>query len=182
MRIRDDRYLKAIVFGVAHRQAHAIHANRALLHRQIPLASHRLVEAISKSVIPTSVSFAHLRANRRLIDVSLYDVAIQTAIHQHATLQIHLVAHLQLSQVRTIQRLLHSRNRIGICCLTYHRQANAIVRHALINLQLIHERATHRQMQITLIRLQCHHLSGLFHDSREHNYMLFCFTSVELDR
>ena len=70
---------------------------------------------------------------------ALYDMPVQTAVHQHATLQVHLIAHFQVPEVRTFQGLLDSGNRIRIFRHAYHRKANAVVSHALIYFQLIHE-------------------------------------------
>ena len=139
MRIRDDSDLETVLLGVAYRQADAVHANGAFLHGHIPLPGHLLIKSVLERIVPAAVRLLHLRTNGGLVHVPLYDMPVQTAVHQHATLQVHLIAHFQVPEVRTFQGLLDSGNRIRIFRHAYHRKANAVVSHALIYFQLIHE-------------------------------------------
>ena len=165
VRIRDDRYLEAIIPGIANRQAHAVHAHGTLLHGHVTLPGLFFIERVLERVVPASIRLAHLGTDGGLVDVPLHDMSVQPSVHQHATLQVHLIPYFQTTQIRAFQRLLDSGHRIGIVRHAHYRQAHAVMRHALIYFQLIHERAPHRQVEISFIRLKGHHLGRFLYYS-----------------
>ena len=71
--------------------------------------------------------------------MSLHDMTVQSAVHQHRALYVHTVAHLQLAEVRAVEGLLHRRHGVAVAVDSHHREANAVVRHALVYLQLVGE-------------------------------------------
>ena len=75
--------------------------------------------------------------------MSLNDVSVESAIHQHRALHVHLVAHLQQTEVRTVECLLHRGDDVGRGLkLTYNtncgddlnpRQADAVMGDTLVD-------------------------------------------------
>ena len=80
--------------------------------------------------------------------MTLYDMTVQSAVHQHRALYVHLVAYLKQTEVSTIQRLLHGGHYILVALDAHHRQTNAVMGHALVDLQLIDKRAGQREIYI----------------------------------
>jgi hypothetical protein len=97
--IRDNGNLEGVFLRIDNCQAYPVHRDRTLFHRQVTLSSHSGIKSILESVVPASVGFSYLLAYCGLIDVTLYNMAIEPAIHLHASLQIDLVTNLQQAQV-----------------------------------------------------------------------------------
>ena len=85
--------------------------------------------------------------------MALHDVSVQPAVHHHAALHVHLVAHAELSQVAAVQRFLHRRYRISTVLYFYYREAHTIVRHTLIYLQFVYKRTLHGEVDILQLML-----------------------------
>ena len=97
--------------------------------------------------------------------MSLHDMAIQTSVHQHAPFQIHQGSRFQQAKVGTFECLTHRCRRKGIALFPHHGEANAIVCHTLVDLQLIHEGAFHRNVDIILFMFNGDYFRRFFNDS-----------------
>ena len=98
--------------------------------------------------------------------MSLHYVPVKPSVNLHATLKVHQVALLEVAEIASEKRLLNRSN--GICTVAVdanHRQAHAIVAHALVYAQLIDEGAGHRQMHIAAGAIYAHYAGGFFHYS-----------------
>ena len=167
--IRYDSYLESIIRRIAYRQTDTINSHRTLVYRDIATFRHFFIKCIFKCKIPASFRILDFHTSSRLIYVSLHDMSIQSAIHHHAALYIHLIAHFQQTKIRTVQRFFHGSYRIRIISQTHYRQAYSVVRNTLINLQLIYKRTLKCKVYILLVFHQCYQSSVLFYDSRKHN-------------
>jgi len=105
--------------------------------------------------------------------VSLHDVSVEPAIHQHRALHVHLVAYLEQSQVRALQRLLHGRHGVGAVFYLHNGQADAVMSHALVNAQLVDKRAAQRKIDIVSVFLNGYNGSKLLNNSGKHKNLLF---------
>ena len=165
MRVGDDGHLEAVCAGVADGEADTVDGDGAFLDGHVSLPSHLRVGGVAEGVIPTAVGLAHVGADGRLVDVTLHDVAVQAAVHQHTALHVHAVANVQVSEVGALQCLAHGGNGIGVVRPTDDGQADTVVGDALIDLQFIHEGATQRQVQVALVLFQRNDGCGFFYDS-----------------
>ena len=68
------------------------------VYRDIATFRHFFIKCIFKCKIPASFRILDFHTSSRLIYVSLHDMSIQSAIHHHAALYIHLIAHFQQNQ------------------------------------------------------------------------------------
>ena len=108
-----------------------------------------------------------------MVYVPLYYVPIQASVQPHATLQIHLAAHHEVTKVRFLQRFVYGRHRVlarlGKC---HHREADTIVRNALVYFKLLGKRTAERNMQVAPLAFQVGYTPQTLYDSREHGYLL----------
>ena len=104
-------------------------------------------------------------------------MAIQTAVHHHRTLYVHLVAYLEQSQITAVQGFLHGGNGIGTVLDFHHGEADAIVRHALVDAEFIYERTFQGKVDVLLILFNRHYGGHFFYDSTKH---IFYFYLVSL--
>jgi hypothetical protein len=95
-------------------------------------------------------------------------VAVKAAVHDHRAFHIHFVAHAKQADVRSVERLAHGRNRIGVALQAHHRQAHTVVGDALINLQLARKGALQGEVYVVEFVLDTHYLGIFFYDSRKH--------------
>ena len=105
------------------------------------------VEAVylCESKISRAISVFHCDTFGSLVHVSLYDMTIQTAVHHHRTLYVHLVAHLEQTQITAVQGFLHGGNGIGAVFYFHYGEADAVVRHALVYSEFINKRTFQRK-------------------------------------
>ena len=67
--------------------------------------------------------------------MSLHNVTIQAAVHEHTALHINLVAHFEQTQITTVKCFLYGSYSVGaVTRQLNHCEAHTIVRHTLVNL------------------------------------------------
>ena len=98
-RIRYNGHGKRVIRRVAHRQRNAVDSHAALVNREIPSARHLPVKSVLEREIRAAVSVLHVHALGGHVNMSLHDVAVEAAVHQHRTLNVHPVADLQEAEV-----------------------------------------------------------------------------------
>ena len=105
--------------------------------------------------------------------MALNDVTVQAAVHHHRTLYVHLVAHLEQSQIAAVEGFLHGCNGIGAVFDFHHGEADAIVRHALVDAEFIYERTFQGKVDVLLILLNRHNCGHFFYDSTKHIFYFY---------
>jgi hypothetical protein len=121
-----------------------------------------------KSEFPTAVLILYFSAMSSGIYMSLNNVAIQSAIHEHAALQIDLCAYLPRTQIRFLKRFLNGGNGIVRSFDLHDRQAASVVGNTLIDLQFMRERGFDRKMLVCTFGLNGFNNPNLFNDSGKH--------------
>ena len=139
--VGDDSHLESVLRGVAYRQTDAIDRDGTLVDGKVTMTRHLLVLFVFEGEIGAAIGILHSDAAGSLVDVSLNDMSVETSIHQHRPLDVHLIADLQQSEVRTIQSFLHSSDGIGTVFYTYYGEAYTVMSYALVNAQLVDKRA-----------------------------------------
>jgi len=137
--VGDDGHLEGMGGGTADGERHAVDSDRAFVYGEIALQGHLAVLRIGESEIGGAVGIIYSSADSRLVDMALHDVAVQAAVHKHGPFHIDLVAHLKQAEVRAVEGFLHGCDHIAVAIDGYHREAHAVVGHALVNLQLAGE-------------------------------------------
>ena len=99
-------------------------------------------------------------------------MTIQTAVHHHRALHVHLVAYLEQSQVAAVQGFLHGGNDIRAIFYFHYGEAHTIMSHALIDAEFINERALQRKVDVLLIMSDSYDGSHFFYDSTKHNFSI----------
>ena len=102
---------------------------------------------------------------------------IQTAVHHHRTLYVHLVAYLEQTQVAAVQGFLHGGNGIRAIFYFHYGEAHTIMGHALVDAEFINKRASQCEVDVLLIMLDSYYGSHFFYDSTKH---IFYFYLVSL--
>ena len=100
-------------------------------------------------------------------------MAVQSGVHDHRALHVHLVAHLEQSQVAAVQGFLHGSNGIGTVLDFHHGEADAVVRHALVDAEFIYERTFQGKVDVLLILLNRHYGGHFFYDSTKHIFYFY---------
>ena len=90
----NDGHLERIARWIADRETHAIDGDASFIYGEVAFLRHLSVLWILKGEIGAAVGIFHCDALRCLIDVPLYDMTVQTTVHQHRALHVHLVAYL----------------------------------------------------------------------------------------
>ena len=148
--IRNYSNGKCVVCRITDGERNAVNGNSALVHREIAFSCHFLIELIFESKISRAISVFHSDTFGSLVHMSLYDMTIQTAVHHHRTLYVHLVAYLEQSQVAAVQGFLHGGNDIRAIFYFHYGEAHTIMSHALIEAEFINERALQRKVMFSL--------------------------------
>ena len=97
--IRNDGHLETIVGRIAYSQTYSIDGYGPLVHGHVTSLRHLLVEFIFKGEIPASFGILDVHTFGGLIHMALHNVSVQTSVHHHATFYVHLIAHLQQTDV-----------------------------------------------------------------------------------
>lgn len=92
-----DGHLERVLCGVAYRETHTIDRYRSLVDGEVTVACHFAVEAVLEGEVGTAVGILHVYAARRHVHMSLDDVSVQSAIHQHGALDVDFVTHVEQS-------------------------------------------------------------------------------------
>ena len=162
--VGDDGDLEAVALAVAYSKAGAVDGDAALLHGDIAFACHRWVNVVVEGVIPAAVGLAHTGTGGGLVHMTLHDVSVKAAVHEHTALHVHLIAYFEQPEVAAVERLLNGGDSVGAVAWEFHHcEAHTVVRYALIYFQLIHKAALERDVEITFFFLECHHAGSLFY-------------------
>ena len=105
-------------------------------------------------------------------DMSLHDMAVEAAVHTHRALHVDLGANLPGAEVSLQHRLVHSGNHILFLLLVHfhHRQAAAVVRHTLVNGQLVAEQHLQCEVVVCVLFLNLDHTGGGLYNSCKHYF------------
>ena len=71
--------------------------------------------------------------------MTLHHVAVEAAVEAGAAFEVHLVARLQQPEVGLVEGFADGGDGIGVTLLLHHSEAYAVMRDALVDLQLIGE-------------------------------------------
>ena len=99
-------------------------------------------------------------------------MSVEPSVHQHRTLHVDLIAHLEQAEVGTVERLLHGRDGIMVAVDVDHGEAYAVVTDALINLQLVSKWTGKGEVYILTISLDSNNRCHAFYDSTKHKLNL----------
>src|SRR5690606_33440085 len=128
--IWDDGHRDGAVAGVKAGQADAVNGDRSLLYSYVFQG-----RVICTSEEPASIDILNAFDHSGLVDMSLYDMSVESPVVQHATLQVHLITLAKKPQRRFFQCFSNRCNTMNIFFDGGYREADAIMRHTLINLQ-----------------------------------------------
>jgi hypothetical protein len=92
--VGDDSHGERVFCRVAHGERNAVHRYRSLVYCEVATLRHLAVELVLEGVVCRSVGVAHLLAHSSAVHMSLHDMTVQSAVHQHRALHVHAVAHL----------------------------------------------------------------------------------------
>ena len=73
-------------------KADAVHRHRSLFDRNIAATRHFGIHRITEAEVAAAVDILDVVAHYRAVDMSLNDVSVKTAVHEHAALKVHEVA------------------------------------------------------------------------------------------
>ena len=163
--VGNDGHLEAVVLRVAHGEAHPVDGDRTLLNGHVAFGGHLGVEVVDEGVVAAAVDQVDSLAAGRLVYVALHDVSVEAAVHEHAALEIHLVAHLQRPQVGAVESLLYGGHGVAVAVDVDHGEAHPVVGDALVYFQFVGKRTFEREMQIAVIAGKGDDGSGFFDNS-----------------
>ena len=135
--VGDDGHLEGVARGIADGEGDAIDGDGALVDGEIAFLGHFAVFGIFEGEIGAAVGIGHGDTLSRLIHMTLDNVPVEPAVHQHRALYIHFVANLQQPEVRAVEGLLHGGDGISAILDGNDGEAHAIMGDALINLQFV---------------------------------------------
>jgi hypothetical protein len=80
--------------------------------------------------------------------VPLHHVPIKPVAHAEAAFKVYYLTHFKRAEVRFLQRFVYGG--YGVVGITngYYGKTHSVVRHALVNLELVYKSTTHIEMQI----------------------------------
>ena len=91
--VGDDADLETVSGWLANGETHAIDGHGTFINGEVSSAGEFGVKIVGESEDVASIGIGNLRAARRAIDVSLYDVAVKTSVHYHRAFYVYAVAH-----------------------------------------------------------------------------------------
>ena len=159
--VGNDRHPETALFRVADREAHAVDRHRTFLDR----AESGALRLVLEGEVPASVGILLGRADGRLIDMPLHDVAVEQRIGLHRAFEVHQVALPEQAEVAAVERLLHGRHRVGILRKVYDGQAHAVVGDALVDFQIPAEVCPKRKVLVLTVGTDRDHLAHALHDA-----------------
>ena len=163
--VGDDGHLEAVILRVAYGEAHAVDRYRALLDGHVAFGGHLGVEVVDEGVVAAAIDQVDSFATGCLVYVALHDVSVEAAVHEHAALEVHLVAYLERAQIGAVESLLYGGDGVAVAVDVDHGEAYAVVCDALVYLQFVRERTLEREVQIAVIVFECYDGSGFFDNS-----------------
>ena len=140
--VGNDADLESVFRGAANGKAHAIDCHAALIDGEVAVLDHFLCALVLERVLMAALLVFDGDADSRLVNVSLHDMSVKAAIHQHRAFHIHLIAHFQEAEVAALQCLSHSGDSIGVTLKAYYGEADTVVGYALVDAQLLDEGAS----------------------------------------
>ena len=72
-----------------------------------------------------------------MVDVALFDVSVQTAVHHHGALNVYFVANFEQTEVGTLQGFVHGGYDVAVAVDLDHGEAYAVVGNALVNFEFM---------------------------------------------
>jgi hypothetical protein len=133
--VGDDGHIERFLLRVDDSEAYAVDRHRPLFDGYVVV----LRGLVFEGVVPAAVGFAHRGADRGLVDVTLHHVSVETAVEAGAALEVDLRANGQEAEVTLIECLFDGGNSVFGARNADHREADAVVRHALVDLQFAGE-------------------------------------------
>ena len=102
----------------------------------------------------------------------LHDVPVEAAVHAHAAFEVDLVTDFPAAEVGLQHGLVHSGDHVLFLLLVHahHREAAAVVGHALVDAELVGEIHLQGEMKVGPLLLYLDDFTCFFYYSCEHNY------------
>ena len=163
--VGNDAHLELVVGGATYSEADTIDSDATLVDRDISPACHLRVSLIAEAEDIAALLVLDTDAASCGVDMTLNDVAVEPSVHHHGTLHIHLVTHLEKPQITALESLAHSGYSVGIVNNAYNSEAHAVMRHALVYLQLPDKGASEGEMKVVEFLFYGHHAGGFFYYS-----------------
>lgn len=137
--IGNDAHLKCVGRGTADCQGYTIDGDTSFVHAEIAASDHVVVAVISERKLVRPVLILYGYALRCTVHMSLYDVAVQTAVHEHGTFYIDFISNIKMAYITAFQRLAHGGYGIGAVLPADNGQTHAVVCHALVYTQFLNK-------------------------------------------
>ena len=138
----------------AHGEAHPVDGDRTLLDGHVALWRPSWGRGRRRRCSSGCRRPGRFARSGRLVYVALHDVSVEAAVHEHAALEIHLVAYLQRPQVGAVESLLYGGHGVAVAVDVDHGEAHAVVGDALVYFQFVGKRTFKREMQIAVIAVR----------------------------
>lgn len=168
-RIRNNCYRKAIFCNIENGEADAIQTNRSFLNNQLSK-----IRVYPKAVLVAPVFVFNRNACRRIINMALYHMTVESAIHQHTTFKIYEIANAGVGEIRFKKGFANSGNLVHAAGYGLHRKTNAIMANTLIGLQFSRNRRGNIERCIRFVRSDVFDNACRFDDSGKHACKLTC--------
>ena len=165
--IGDDGHGKAAFLGVDHGEADPVDGDGAFGHGEVVLFG-----VVGEVEPPAAVLIDHFLTYGGLVDVPLHDVPVEAAVHAHAAFEVDLVTDLPRAEVGLQHGLVHGGHHVLPLppIDTHHREAAAVVGHALVDAELVGEIRLYGEVEVGPVLLYPDDFTCLFYDSCEHNH------------
>ena len=167
--VGDDGHLEGVGSGIADGEGDPVDGDGTLVDGEVALEGHLPVFGILEGEVGGAVGIVHGDAACCLVDVSLHDVAVEPAVHEHGSLHVDLVAHLQQAEVGAVEGFLHGSDDVVRALDGNDGEAHTIVGDTLVNLQFVDKGACERKIDIPAVFPDGYDGSKFFDDSRKHN-------------
>jgi hypothetical protein len=161
--IGDDSDIEFCFFDIKNGQAGAIEADGAFFNHQ---AAEFFGEF--KSEFPTAVEVMALETNGSGVDVSLDDVSVEAAIHDHASFQVDEVASLPVAEICFFKCLFDGCDAVEVILYFFNGKTGAIVGNALVYLERGDERGFNPKCLVGAVNLNGVYFSERFDNSGKH--------------
>jgi len=128
--IGDDGNVEAGLFHVKDGKADTVETDGTLFDDEVGEFFGEF-----EAVFPAAIEVSSLGADGGGIDMPLYDVAVEAAVHDHASFEVDQVAGLPGFQVGLVERLFDGGDPVGAFAQLFYSKADPVVGDALINFQ-----------------------------------------------
>ena len=166
--VGDDGHLERVLGGVADGQRHTVDGDGTFVNGEIPFTSHFAVLLVFEGEVGRAISVFFRYASSSFIDMSLYDMAVQPAVHQHRALNIDLVVYLEKSKVGAVKCFFHCSNGIGSVFYLDHSKAYTVVGDTLVDAQFIDKRAAQNKINIVSVFMNSYNGSKFLNNTGKH--------------